>query len=108
MRTGAFILGLIGAIFGLFIGAFAFLFGLAAFALGGSGSGAGRSLLAVFFALASAVGAFVSIARPMLGAVLLAASAAGSVLALSLFGLPMLFFTGMAAWFAFKGREEIG
>ena len=108
MRTGAFILGLIGAAFGLLVGALAFLFGLAAFAFGGSGSAAGRSLLAVLFALASVVGAFVSIPRPMLGAVLLASAAVGSVLALGLFGAPMLFFMGMAAWFAFRGRKEIG
>ena len=108
MRTGAFILGLIGAMFGLLIGALAFIFGLAAFAFGASDSAAGRSFLAMLSALAGGAGAFLSIARPLVGAVVLAAAAVGSVYALGLFGAPMLFFMGMAAWFAFKGRREVG
>ncbi len=108
MRTGAFILGLIGGLFGLLIGALAFIFGLAAFAFGASDSAAGRSFLAILFALAAFTGAFLSIPRPLLGAATLAAAAVGSVYALGLFGAPMLFFMGMGAWFAFKGRRDAG
>lgn len=108
MRTGAFILGLIGAVFGLLIGALAFIFGLAAFAFGASDSAAGRSFLAMLFALAAGAGAFLCIARPLVGAVVLAVAAVGSVYALGLFGAPMFFFMGMGAWFAFKGRRDFG
>ncbi len=108
MRTGAFILGLIGAVFGLLIGALAFIFGLAAFAFGASDSAAGRSFLAMLFALAAGAGAFLCIARPLVGAVVLVVAAVGSVYALGLFGAPMFFFMGMGAWFAFKGRRDVG
>lgn len=108
MRTGAFILGLIGAVFGLLIGALAFIFGLAAFAFGASDSAAGRSFLSMLFALAAGAGAFLCIGRPLVGAVVLAVAAVGSVYALGLFGAPMFFFMGMGAWFAFKGRRDIG
>jgi hypothetical protein len=107
MRTGALVLGLIGGIFGLISAVIALFVGGIGGAVEAEGAGTvvGLGWSALFFSLLGLVGAALSLAKPVLAAVIMGVAAIAIAISISLFAViatPMLL---VAALLAFLGRN---
>ena len=105
MLVAALVLGLLGGLIGLFIGMIIFLGELVRFVFGDGGEAQG--VLVMLFAAVAIGGAVVCLRKPWCGAALLVLSGAGSWLVINMFGVPVLFFTFLAAFFAVRGNREL-
>ena len=106
MLIAAVVFGLLGGLVGLLIGTLVFLGDLVAFAFSG-GDAQARGILVLLFSLVAIAGAFVSLRKPWWGALALVLSGAGCMVAINIFGAPVLFFTLLAAFSAIRGRREV-
>ena len=107
MRTGALVLGLIGGLFGIISAVIALVVGGVGGAVVAEGAGTvvGLGWSALFFSLLGLVGAALSLAKPVIAAVLMAVAAIAIAISISLFAViatPMLL---IAALLAFLGRH---
>ncbi len=108
MRTGALVLGIIGGLFGIISAVITLFVGGIGGAVGAEGAGTvvGLGWAALFFSLLGLVGAALSLAKPVLAAVIMAITAIAIAISISLFAViatPMLLL--IAALSAFLGRN---
>jgi hypothetical protein len=111
MRTGALVLGLIGGLAGLLSAVFAlFVGGLGgAFEAEGAGAVVGAGWAALFFSLLGLAGAALSLAKPVLAAVIMAVAAIAIAISISLFAViatPMLLIAALLAFLGKNTRQE--
>lgn len=106
MRTGALVLGIIGGLIALAYGLLGFGIGSLADA-GEAGSGQMLKLFSIGLPVAALVGAGIVKAKPEIGAVLMAISAAGFVLVLgfNFFTLIPVVILGLAALLGFMSMQ---
>ena len=109
MRVGALIVGIIGGLIALTYGLLGYGLGSLADA-GEAGAGSGMKIVSIGVPILALVGAGMVMAKPVIGAVLMGASAVVVVLLLgfNFFSLIPVVLLGVGALLAFLGAREVG
>jgi len=108
MRVGAMVVGIIGGLVALLYGVFGYAVG-GVFDVGEAEAGAPARTLSIALPVVALVGAGVVMAKPLLGAILMAAAAAAIALNfdIGMFTLIPLVLLGVGALLGFLGMSEI-
>jgi hypothetical protein len=101
MKTGALVLGIIG-------GLVALIFGLLGYGLGSMAGSGGLKVVSIALPVAALFGAGMVMAKPVIGAALMAVGAIGFVLILgfNFFSLIPVVLLGLGALLGFLGSQE--
>jgi hypothetical protein len=107
MKTGAFVLGILGGLVALLYGLFGYALGSLA-DLGEAGAGTGVKVLSIGLPVVALVGAGMIKAKPIIGAILMAIAAIGflAIIGFNFFSLIPVVLLGLGALLGFLGFQE--